>query len=152
MKIMDIIDIDLINADLKARNKREVLGELAGMVAKKEGMDIGTLVPVLEEREKLGSTGIGDGIAIPHGKLRGLKKLVASFGRSEKGVDFESIDGKPAHLFFLLMAPENTAGMHLKALARISRLLKDTKFRGRLMESKTIQEVYRALQEEDEKF
>jgi PTS system nitrogen regulatory IIA component len=152
MKIMDIIDIDLINADLKARNKREVLGELAGMVAKKEGMDVGTLVPVLEEREKLGSTGIGDGIAIPHGKLRGLKKLVASFGRSEKGVDFESIDGKPAHLFFLLMAPENTAGMHLKALARISRLLKDTKFRGRLMESKTIQEVYRALQEEDEKF
>ncbi len=152
MKIMDIIDIDLINANLKARNKREVLGELADMVAKKEGMNIGTLVPVLEEREKLGSTGIGDGIAIPHGKLRGLKKLVASFGRSVKGVDFESIDGKPAHLFFLLMAPENTAGMHLKALARISRLLKDTKFRGRLMESKTTQEVYRVLQEEDEKF
>jgi PTS system nitrogen regulatory IIA component len=152
MKIMDIIDIDLINANLKARNKREVLGELADMVAKKEGLEIRTLVPVLEEREKLGSTGIGDGIAIPHGKLRGLKKLVASFGRSSKGVDFESIDGKPAHLFFLLMAPENTAGMHLKALARISRLLKDTKFRERLLESKTTQEVYKVLQEEDEKF
>ncbi len=152
MKIMDIIDIDLINADLKARNKQEVLGELAGMVAKKEGLDISALIPVLEEREKLGSTGIGDGIAIPHGKLRGLKKLVASFGRSAKGIKFDSIDGKPARLFFLLMAPENTAGMHLKALARISRLLKDTKFRERLLESKTTQEVYRALQEEDEKF
>jgi nitrogen PTS system EIIA component len=152
MKIMDIIDIDLINADLKARNKQEVLGELAGMVAKKEGLDISALIPVLEEREKLGSTGIGDGIAIPHGKLKGLKKLVASFGRSAKGIKFDSIDGKPARLFFLLMAPENTAGMHLKALARISRLLKDTKFRERLLESKTTQEVYRALQEEDEKF
>jgi PTS system nitrogen regulatory IIA component len=152
MKIMDIIDIDLINADLKARNKQEVLGELAGMVAKKEGLDISVLIPVLEEREKLGSTGIGEGIAIPHGKLKGLKKLVASFGRSAKGINFDSIDGKPARLFFLLMAPENTAGMHLKALARISRLLKDTKFRERLLGSKTTQEVYRALQEEDEKF
>ncbi len=152
MKIMDIIDIDLINADLKARNKQEVLGELAGMVAKKEGLDISVLIPVLEEREKLGSTGIGEGIAIPHGKLKGLKKLVASFGRSAKGINFDSIDGKPARLFFLLMAPENTAGMHLKALARISRLLKDTKFRERLLDSKTTQEVYRALQEEDEKF
>jgi len=152
MKIMDIIDIDLINANLKAHNKREVLGELAEMVAKKEGLDIKVLIPVLEEREKLGSTGIGEGIAIPHGKLRGLKKLVASFGRSAKGINFDSIDGKPAHLFFLLMAPENTAGMHLKALARISRLLKDTKFRGRLLDSKTTQEVYKVLQEEDEKF
>jgi PTS system nitrogen regulatory IIA component len=152
MKIMDIIDIDLINADLKAHDKHEVLGELADMVAKKEGLDINTLVPVLEEREKLGSTGIGDGIAIPHGKLRGLKKLVASFGRSAKGVNFDSIDGKPAHLFFLLMAPENTAGMHLKALARISRLLKDTEFREKLLDSKTTQEVYKVLQEEDEKF
>jgi nitrogen PTS system EIIA component len=152
MKIMDIIDIDLINADLKAPSKHEVLRELAGMVANKEGLDIEVLVPVLEEREKLGSTGIGDGIAIPHGKLKGLKKLVASFGRSAKGVNFDSLDGKPAHLFFLLMAPENTAGMHLKALARISRLLKDTKLRERLLESKTIQEVYKTLQEEDEKF
>jgi len=152
MKIMDIIDIDLINADLKARNKQEVLGELADMVAKKEGLDAGTIVPVLEEREKLGSTGIGEGIAIPHGKMKGLKKLVASFGKSAKGINFDSIDGKPAYLFFLLMAPENTAGMHLKALARISRLLKDTKVRERLLESKTTQEVYKALQEEDEKF
>ena len=152
MKIMDIIDIDLINADLKARNKQEVLGELADMVAKKEGLDAGTIVPVLEEREKLGSTGIGEGIAIPHGKMKGLKKLVASFGKSAKGINFDSIDGKPAYLFFLLMAPENTAGMHLKALARISRLLKDTKFRERLLDSKTTQEVYKALQEEDEKF
>ncbi len=152
MKIMDIIDLDLINTDLKARNKPEVLGELADMVARKEGLELSALIPVLEEREKLGSTGIGDGVAIPHGKLKGLTKLVASFGRSHKGVDFESMDGKPVHLFFLLMSPEDSVGMNLKALARISRLLKDTRFRGRLMESKTTREVYKVLQEEDEKF
>ena len=152
MKIMDIIDLDLINADLKAKNKREALEELAKMVARKEGLETETLIPVLEEREKLGSTGIGDGIAIPHGKLKGLTKLIASFGRSSKGISFESIDGKPVHLFFLLMAPENTAGMHLKALARISRLLKDTKFRERLMDSKTDQEVYKVMREEDDRF
>jgi PTS system nitrogen regulatory IIA component len=148
---MDIIDLDLINANLKATNKPDVLMELAGMIADKEGLDVDDLIPVLEDREKLGSTGIGDGIAIPHGKLKRLKRLVASFGKSQRGIDFESIDGKPVHLFFLLMAPENTAGMHLKALARISRLLKDPKFRARLMDSKTTQEVYRVMQEEDDK-
>ena len=89
MKLLDIIDKDLINADLKSKSKAEVLGELAKMVAEKEGLDIDQLVHVLEEREKLGSTGIGDGIAIPHGKLKGLKKLVASFGKSGKGVNFD---------------------------------------------------------------
>jgi PTS system nitrogen regulatory IIA component len=149
---MDVIDPDLISADLKAGNKREALEELALMVAIKEGLDIKTLVPILEEREKLGSTAIGDGFAIPHGKMGGLKKLVASFGRSAQGIDFDSIDGKPTHLFFLLMAPENTAGMHLKTLARISRLLKDTKIRARLMGSTTARDIYRVMREEDDKF
>jgi len=152
MKLLDIIDKDLINAELKSKSKGEVLGELAKMVAQKEGLDVDQLVSVLEEREKLGSTGIGDGIAIPHGKLKGLKKLVASFGKSGKGVNFESIDGKPTHIFFLLMAPENTAGMHLKALARISRLLKDKKFRDNLMDAKTTEEVFKIIKEEDDKF
>jgi PTS system nitrogen regulatory IIA component len=149
---MDIIDPDLISTDLKAGNKREALEELALMVAKKEGLDIKTLVPILEEREKLGSTAIGNGFAIPHGKMGGLNKLVASFGRSVQGIDFDSIDGKPTHLFFLLMAPENTAGMHLKTLARISRLLKDTKIRARLIGSGTARDIYRVMREEDEKF
>jgi PTS system nitrogen regulatory IIA component len=152
MKLLDIIDKDLINADLKSKTKEDVLGELANMVAQKEGLDVDQLVHVLEEREKLGSTGIGDGIAIPHGKLKGLKKLIASFGKSSKGVNFKSIDGKPTHIFFLLMAPENTAGMHLKALARISRLLKDKKFRENLIDAKTADEVYKIIKEEDDKF
>jgi PTS system nitrogen regulatory IIA component len=152
MKLLDIIDKNLINADLKSKSKEEVLRELAKMVAEKEGLDIDQLVHVLEEREKLGSTGIGDGIAIPHGKLKGLKTLIASFGKSGKGVNFESIDGKPTQIFFLLMAPENTAGMHLKALARISRLLKDKKFRENLIDAKTTDEVYKIIKEEDDKF
>jgi PTS system nitrogen regulatory IIA component len=110
------------------------------------------VVEVLLEREKLGSTGIGDGIAIPHGKMGGIKELVASFGRSITGVNFESVDNKPTHLFFLLVAPENSAGVHLKALARISRLLKDPSFRNRLMEAGDRQDLFRTIIEADEKF
>jgi PTS system nitrogen regulatory IIA component len=152
MKLLDILDQDHIKADITSKGKREVLEELSEIVSTREGLDLKELVSVLEEREKLGSTGIGNGIAIPHGKLKGLKKLVASFGRSVKGVDFESIDGKPTHLFFLLIAPENTAGIHLKALARISRLLKDKKFRDDLLRAKTSEDIFKIIKEEDDKF
>jgi len=151
MKILDIINEDLIKPDLSATSKEEALTELANLIATKEGLDEDKIVGVLKEREKLGSTGIGDGIAIPHGKLKGLKKLVASFGRSKKGIDFQSIDGKPTHLFFLLMAPENTAGVHLKALARISRLLKDKKFRDSLLVADNTDGIFQALKDQDEK-
>ena len=151
MKILDIINEDLIKPDLSATSKEEALTELASLIATKEGLDEEKIVGVLREREKLGSTGIGDGIAIPHGKLKGLKKLVASFGRSKKGIDFQSIDGKPTHLFFLLMAPENTAGVHLKALARISRLLKDKKFRELLLDARNTEGIFQALKDQDEK-
>jgi len=151
MKILDIINEDLIKPDLSATSKEEALTELASLIAAKEGLDEDKIVGVLREREKLGSTGIGDGIAIPHGKLKGLKKLVASFGRSKKGIDFQSIDGKPTHLFFLLMAPENTAGVHLKALARISRLLKDKKFRESLLVANNSEGIFQALKDQDEK-
>jgi len=151
MKILDIINEDLIKPDLSATSKEEALTELASLIATKEGLDEEKIVGVLREREKLGSTGIGDGIAIPHGKLKGLKKLVASFGRSKKGIDFQSIDGKPTHLFFLLMAPENTAGVHLKALARISRLLKDKKFRESLLIASNTEGIFQALKDQDEK-
>ncbi len=152
MKLLDIIDQDLINADIASKSKMEVLKELAEVISTKEEINLNELVSVLEEREKLGSTGIGDGIAIPHGKIKGLNKLVASFGRSKKGVDFESIDGKPTHIFFLLIAPENTAGIHLKALARISRLLKDKKFREDLLSAKTSEDIFEIIKEEDDKF
>jgi PTS system nitrogen regulatory IIA component len=107
---------------------------------------------VLIERERLGSTGIGDGIAIPHGKLANLDELLLSFGRSVSGVDFDSLDGKPAHLFFLVVAPENSAGTHLKALARISRLLKSNVVRRELMEAKDAGGIYRIIEAQDEDF
>jgi PTS system nitrogen regulatory IIA component len=107
---------------------------------------------VLVEREKLQSTGIGEAVAIPHGKVPGLARLLASFARSRNGIDFDSIDGQQTHLFFLLVVPEHSGGQHLKALARISRFLRDASFRKRLLEAGTRDEVLRAIEEEDAKF
>ena len=102
------------------------------------------------EREKLGSTGIGQGVAIPHGKSDSVESLVAALGVSKRGVDFESLDGEPVNLIFLLVAPPDSAGQHLKALARISRLLKDKFFRQALREAKSLEEIQRIIKEEDE--
>ena len=110
------------------------------------------MLHVLLDREKLGSTGIGDGIAIPHGKLAGLEEMVVAFGRSRSGIAFEAMDGKPVHLFFLLMAPENSAGQHLKVLAKISRMLKDAGFRKNLLEAKTHDDLVRLISEKDDEF
>jgi len=106
-------------------------------------------VQVLLERERLGSTGMGDGIAIPHGKLKEIQGIICSFGRSREGIDFQSIDEKSSHLFFLLLAPEDSASEHLQALARLSRILKDAQSRKRLMEAASKEEIYRLIAEED---
>jgi PTS system nitrogen regulatory IIA component len=108
------------------------------------------MVKVLMARERLGSTGIGDGIAIPHGKIGGIADLMIAIGRSNRGVDFNAMDGKPVHLFFLLMAPENSCGQHLKVLARISRLLKDNVFRNNLMKAGSPGELFNLLVEKDD--
>jgi len=153
MKISEILNRDLLISNLESKNKKGVLEELAGiLVAHGKLQDLEKAVEVLLDREKLGSTGIGDGIAIPHGKIKDLGGVVASFGRSREGVDFESIDQKPAHLFFLLVAPENSAGIHLKALARISRLLKDPKFRESLMGAESKEELYQIISDEDAQY
>ena len=153
MKISEILNKDLLIPNLQSKNKKGVLEELAGvLVAQGQLPDLEKVVEVLLDREKLGSTGIGDGIAIPHGKIKDLGGVVASFGRSWEGVDFESIDQKPTHLFFLLVAPENSAGIHLKALARISRLLKDPNFRRRLMEAENKEELFQIISEEDAQY
>src|SRR5437763_15053810 len=110
------------------------------------------LIKSLEDRELLNSTALGDGVAIPHGKLPGLKRVLAAFGRSLAGVDFQSLDGKPTHLFFLLVAPEDSAGAHLKALARISRLLKEETFRRRLMEAPSARELFETIRTEDDRY
>jgi len=153
MKISEILNKNLLIPDLQSKNKKGVLEELAGvLVAQGKLPDLENVVEVLLDREKLGSTGIGDGIAIPHGKIRDLGGVVASFGRSREGVEFESIDQKPTHLFFLLVAPENSAGIHLKALARISRLLKDPNFRKRLMEAEDEEGLFQIISEEDARY
>lgn len=152
MRILDILQEETIISELDATDKKGVLEELTGPVAKISGVDREEMVRVLLERERLGSTGIGEGIAIPHGKLKSLQSLLVSFGRSQKGVDFEAIDGKPAHLFFLLMAPENSTGDHLRMLAGISRLLKDDTFRQRLMTAEDQHKLYTVIADEDRDF
>lgn len=153
MKITDILVRDAVILDLLPGAKREVLGQMAHALANAES-EVGEerLVEVLIEREKLQSTGIGEAVAIPHGKLPGISRLLASFARSREGVDFESIDGQATHLFFLLVVPEHSGGQHLKALARISRFFRDAAFRKRLLEAETRDEVFRAIEEEDAKF
>ena len=151
MKISEILKREFVLEQLKAGNKRDVLAELAGVFAQgRIKVDSEAMLHVLLERERLGSTGIGDGIAIPHGKLPGLEEMVVSFGRSREGIAFEAMDGKPVHLFFLLMAPENSAGQHLKALAKISRMLKDANFRKNLLEAKMHEDLFRIIAEKDD--
>ena len=153
MKIMDILVKDGAILDLASDGKEQVLVEMARAVAAAEpALDPERLGEVLLEREALQSTGIGEGVAIPHGKIAGLERLVASFARSVKGVDFDSIDGQPTHLFFLLVVPEHSGGQHLKALARISRFLRDGEFRDKLLAASDLDDVFRAIEEEDAKF
>jgi PTS system nitrogen regulatory IIA component len=153
MKILDILTSEaLVAPDLTGADKTAVLRELAHHLARSHPeIDADRLVEVLWERERLGSTAIGDGIAIPHGKLPGLSGVIGAFGRHPRGVDFESLDGSPTHLFFLLVAPEDSVGQHLKALARVSRLLKDRAFRERLLSAPDRSALFGLIREEDEK-
>lgn len=153
MKLLEFLQRERIVPNLSARDKEGVLAELAEVLVETEKIKSSReAVQVLLEREKLGSTGIGEGIAIPHGKLKELDEVVAVFGRSPQGVEFDSMDGAPVHLFFLLMAPENSASTHLKALARISRLLKDRAFREELLQADTQEALFDSIAREDEKY
>ena len=152
MKIMDILVRDAVILNLGVRSKREVLSEMANALGKVEPqIEADRLLEVLLEREALQSTGIGEGVAIPHGKMVGLDRLVASFARSTEGIDFESIDGQQTNHFFLLVVPEHSGGQYLKALARISRFFRDAAFRQKLSEVETLDDVIRAIEEEDAK-
>lgn len=150
MKILDVLPKEAILADLKAVDKKGVLEELVVPVANLSGVNHEDLVKVLMERERLGSTGIGEGIGIPHGKVKNLDSLILVFGLSRKGVDFDSMDGLPAHIFFLLITPENSTGLHLKLLARISRILKNDPFKKKLLRATSPDEIYSIIKEEEE--
>ena len=152
MKIMDILVQDAVILNLGVQSKRDVLAEMAVALAKVEPqIESDRLLEVLEEREALQSTGIGEGVAIPHGKLAGLDRLVASFARSTEGVDFDSIDNQPTHHFFLLVVPDHSGGQYLKALARISRFFRDPKFRQLLSDAETLEDLVRIIEDEDAK-
>src|SRR5208282_4473098 len=153
MKITDILSPQMVIADLKGASKPDVLNELAKALATNyPEIKLADLTAVLAERERLGSTAIGDGIAIPHGKLRGVTKIIGAFGRHVAGVDFDSLDGEPSQIFFVLVAPEDSASLHLKALARVPRLLKDASFRSHLLAAKDSAELYSLIKEEDNKY
>jgi PTS system nitrogen regulatory IIA component len=153
LKITDFLAAARIIPDLKGKDKRSVLKEMADCLASLDrALDARSLFDTLLEREKISSTAIGEGVAIPHGKVPGIRQVTGIFARSVQGVNFDSLDGGPTHLFFVLIAPEDSAADHLKALARISRLLKDSSFRVRLMEGKTQEEIFAVIVEEDRKF
>ncbi len=152
MRICDVLRKETILADLQARNKKGLLEELVAPVSAIANVDQQDLVKVLLEREQLGSTGIGGGIGIPHGKMKEIDSLVLGFGLSRKGVDFDSLDGRPTHIFFLLITPENSTGLHLKLLARISRILKDDPFKSRLLNATSSDEILDIIKAEDEDF
>lgn len=151
MQLGQIFKIGFINENMVAKTKAEALEELVNTLIKGGlKLDPVKVVEVLKQREKLGSTGIGDGLAIPHGKISSLDEIVVTFGRSKKGVEFDSLDGKNVHIFFLLLAPENSVGQHLKALARISKMLKTANFRQKLIETDSKSDLYKLIIEKNE--
>lgn len=154
MKIMDFMSKKAILTDIKSVKKEDVIKELVDALIAVEEIEKrcrNKLIDALMTRESLGSTAIGQGIAIPHAKSDCVNKLIAAFGLSKKGVDFDSLDGEPAYIFFLLVAPQDSAGPHLKALARISRLLKDKYFRDSLRACTDDKSVIKIISQEDEK-
>lgn len=152
MRLADVLKEENIISELDATDKREVLDEMVSDLSSRlAGLNREKLLEALLEREKLGSTGIGHGVAIPHGKLKGIDEIVVSFGRSRKGVDFNSTDDKPVYLFFLIVAPENSAAAHLKVLASISHLLKSQEFRTRLKGARDQAELFGLIMEADRK-
>ena len=152
MKILDMLNLESITPALKAKDKAGILEEMATAMAKAARLPARDLLRALTDREQLGSTGIGDGIGIPHGKVKGLSSMVIGFGLSKRGVDFDSIDGRPTHLFFTLITPDQSTGLHLKLLSRISRILKNDGFKSRLMRAAHAEDIYSIIQGEDEEF
>ena len=150
MKIMDFLCPGAITIDLKANDKKAAIAEIIEMLVKaKKIKKPDEMIETILEREKLGSTGIGQGVAIPHGKTNLLSEQIGALAISQKGLEFNSLDGEPVHLMFLLVGPIEVAGKHLKALSRISRLFKDKFFRQSLREAKSAEEVIKIIQQED---
>jgi PTS system nitrogen regulatory IIA component len=152
MRITEFLKLEAVVPQLAARTKSEVIAELANALAKTTPSVVSARIhEVLAEREKIGSTGMEKGVAIPHGRLAELGGLVACFGVSKGGVDFEARDGRPSHFFFALVAPENSAGVHLKALSKVSRLFRSDALRDAILAALTADEIYALIAQEDGK-
>lgn len=152
MILADVLREENILTDLKSRDKEQVLGEMVDCISSMVApIEQERVLKALLDREKLGTTGIGHGVAIPHGKIKGLAELKVFFGRSKKGVNFSSMDNLPVHLVFLILAPENSAAAHLKVLASISHLLKSQDFRMKLMEAANRADIHRIINEAEKK-
>ena len=149
MLLSDFISPDSVVASLKAKTKKQLLQDLSARAARLTGLPERNIFDVLLQRERLGSTGLGHGIAIPHGKLAGLKRIVGIFARLAEPVDFDAVDGAPVDIVFLLLAPEGAGADHLKALARISRLLREGSAVEKLRASKDGAALYAVLTEEE---
>ena len=153
MKIDEILKEESVIANLDGKNKLEVIKEMTEHLKQNNIIkDSKALYETLMEREKLGSTGIGENVAIPHGKTFELKQIITVFARSLNGVDFESLDQKPVHFVCMVIAPAHSTGQHLKALARISRLFKNNVLREGILKSKNADAIYSLILEEDSKF
>ena len=154
MRISEFLDEGAVSCELKANTKEGVIRELVGVLVKTgvvKEKDMPKFVQILLDREALGSTGIGQGVAIPHGKTSCINRLVGAVGVSRAGLNFDSLDGELVHIFFLLVAPEDSAGPHLKALARISRLLKEKHFRDSLRAAKDEKILLKIIRDEDQR-
>ncbi len=151
VSVANLLSEDLIEADLKAKNRDEVFEQLVSDLADAGKVDDPKeALRAVKEREDILSTGIGNGVAIPHGKTPAVDNLVAAFGRVKDGIDFQSLDGKPVHLVFLLISPQKEAGLHVRVLARISRMLKNIRFRNLLQEAETSEEILNIIKEQEE--
>lgn len=151
--IRDLLQPDLVIDRIESTDKRGVIREFAELLKSRNRIrDEEELVRVLLERESLGSTGIGDGVAIPHAKLRLIREMIVAFGRSDQGVEYESMDARPVHLFFLLVTPDDRPGEHLRALARISRILKNPSLREQLRRVPGREDILKLIYEEDARY
>lgn len=151
MKITDVLKKDCIILSLKSKKKEHIIKELTDHLAPNQSdFNKAFAYETIMEREKLCSTALDAGVAIPHGKMSSINNFLAVFGRSIEGVDFESLDGKPTFLFFLLISPDNSSGLHLKLLAKISKIFKIPEFREKVLKAKDVEEIYELIIEEDE--
>jgi PTS system nitrogen regulatory IIA component len=152
VKLADILKESSVIADIKGVTKREILFEMVETLKNAKLIDnVDSVVDIIMEREKLGSTGIGDGVAIPHGKMKKLNTILCVAGRSKEGVNFDAVDRQPVHIFFLVLAPEDSASMHLKVLSRISKVLRDQSFRKKMLKLADAHEIYTNIIEADDK-